>query len=604
MYRLTKPVQVDGAHPWGKNIGDKDTVTETLPAGTLYIPTSQTMKHWINATLEENPYIPYPYYYDVVDWAFSQLGDAAGNGQLQAALPAGASMEEVGPEGPGLGRVEGFADPVYVFATDSAEALGLTTELLAKGATVYRSGTAFERQGVSFPTGTAMVDASSLGGIDLQALAEKRETTLYGLSGYPTAHYALPKPKIAVYAGTTAPTNLLFPGTGNGHCTSSSFCEMLFTLAKEDGIPVNAISGLIRPITTEQISAGQLTTANYTALVSANTEIPATGTPTPAAEAVQKFINEGGNYVGYGSNAATSLRNAGVSKLNTVSTSGWNAHCPDNTNPAAAGKLTTPGTTFSAEFNTADPVAWGFDEGGYIYRDSSSTSTDPVFDGTTLAGEGAIPAATAAASYASSLQAYGYQCNGLDAGHLPGRPYIIDQPFGAGHATVIGSDPYFRAWNSGAQRLVMNAILYPTGTAIPASVAPASRVTTKLAAKPVADAKLPSVASRPVISNPTPNADVVVTVKKSKVPTLKRIVAKAKLPGKVAKRVRWVAAGKGKASLVIVGAAAFSRHEAGDPSTKGAELWIYNDLELRPTWAWRVIKGITGARLHTYEHRI
>jgi hypothetical protein len=603
VYRLTQAVQVAGAHPWGANIGAKLTRPETLPAGTLYIPTSQTMKHWIDATLEENPYIPYPYYYDVVDWAFSQLSDAAGNGQLQSPLPAGTPMEEVGAEGPDLGGVQGFADPVYAFATDSAEGLGLVTELLAKGATVYRSDSAFERDGVAFPTGTAFVDSSSLGGLDLAAMAEGRETPVYGLPGYPTAHYQLPKPNIALYAGATVPTNLIFPGTGNGHCTNSSYCEMLFTLAKQDGIPVSAIAGMIRPITTEQLSSGVLTKANFSALVSANTEIPATGAPTPAAEALQKFVNEGGNYVGYGEKAVVSLRNAGISKLNTAATTTWNAHCPDNTDPAAAGKLTTPGTTFSAEFDTDDPVAWGFDEGGYIFRDSSSTATDPVFDEATLGGEGAIQPANAAVSYASSLQAYGYQCNGLEPGHLPGRPYVVDQPFGSGHATVIGSDPYFRAWNSGAQRLVMNAILYPSGAAIPAS-AEVGTHSVKLAADSLPSGKLASIAPRPAISNPTPNADVVVTVKKSKLATLKRIVGKAALPGKVARRVHWVKAGKGKVSLRIVGASTFSRRDPGDPSTKGAELWIYNDLELRPDWAWRIIKGIVGARLHTYEHQI
>jgi Zinc carboxypeptidase len=602
VYRLTKDVTVTGAHDWGKNVKSTDTTSETLPAGTLYIPDSQTMKHWINATLEENPYIPYPYYYDVVDWAFSQLGDAAGNGQLQAPLPAGATMEEIGPEGPGLGKIEGFADPVYTFSTDSTEALGLVTELLAKGTTVYRSGEAFEADGVEFPTGAAFVDSATLGGIDLASLAAGRETPIYGLPGYPVAHYALPKPKIAIYAGTTVPTNLLFPGTGNGHCTSTAFCEALFTLAKQDGIPVNGPNGVIRPITTAEISSGLLTKANFTAIVAPGNEIPATGTPTPAAEAVQKFINEGGNYVGYGSAAATTLRSAAVSKLNTASTTSWNLHCPDNTNPTAAGKLTTPGTTFSAEFDTADPVAWGFDEGGYIYRDASSTSTDPVFDPATLAGEGAIPAATAAASYATSLQAYGYSCDALEEGHLPGRPYVVDQPFGAGHATVLGSDPYFRAWNSGAQRLVINAILYPTLTSIPATAA-VGTMNAKLASAAVPSADLGEVESRPALSNPDPNTDVVVTVKKSAESTLKRIVGKAKLPRKVAKRVRWVKEGK-KVSLRIVGASAFSRDEPGDPDTKGEELWVYNDLELRPTWAWRIIHGIVGKRLHTYEHRI
>jgi hypothetical protein len=618
VYRLSQPVTVSGAHDWGKNVSDKTTKTETLPAGTLYIPDSQTMKHWINATLEENPYIPYPYYYDVVDWAFSQLSDAAGNGQLQAPMPAGTPMEEVGPEGPGLGKVEGFADPVYAFSTDSTEALGLVTELVAEGATVYRSAAAFEADGVKFPTGAAFVDSSSLGGLELESMAAGRETPVYGLPGYPTAHYAVPQPKIAIYAGASVPTNLLFPGGGNGHCTSTAFCEALFTLAKEDGIPVNAVNGMIRPITTAEIIAGGLvtvkenatthekvTTPNFTALLSPGTEIAAGTAPNPA-EKLQEFVNAGGNFVTYGKNGATGMRNAAITKLNTATTtgSGWETNCPNDNDPAKmTDKLTTPGTTFSAEFDTDDPVAWGFDEGGYIYRDSSSTTTDPIFEGSTLAGEGAIPTAIAAVSYANSLQAYGYQCLGLEPGHLPGRPYVVDQAFGTGHATVIGSDPFFRAWNSGAQRLVLNAILYPHGAAIPAS-APVGTSTMRVAAKPIATSKLGKVESRPAVSNPTPNADVVVTVKAANVPTLKRIVRKAELPRRVAKRVHWVKEGKGKESLRIVGASRFSRDEPGDPSTKGDELWIYNDLELRPTWAWRIIHGIVGARLHTYEHQI
>ena len=59
---------------------------------------------------------------------------------------------------------------------------------------------------VHFPTGTALVDASSLGGLNLATLAEGRETPVYGLSGYPKAHYQLPTPKIALYAGSSVPS--------------------------------------------------------------------------------------------------------------------------------------------------------------------------------------------------------------------------------------------------------------------------------------------------------------------------------------------------------------------------------------------------------------
>jgi len=610
VYQLSAPVTVSGAHDWGTGEARSATKTETLPAGTLWIPTSQTMKHWIDATLEEDPYIPYAYYYDVVDWAFSQLGDFAGNGQLQSALPAGTAMTEVTE--PALGGVEESGSPVYAFATDSTEGLGLVTELLAKGATVYRGKTAFNWAGTSFPTGTALVSGASLtaNAIDLEALAKLRETPVLGLTSYPPIErFKMVKPKIAVYTGaTTVPTNPLYPGTGSGHCTSSSFCEMLFTLAEEDGIPLS----LLTPMTTAEISEGVLMSGGYTALVSINSALATTGTPTPPATALQTFVNEGGRYIAYGANAATSMRNAGISKLNVSATTTWNAHCPDSTNPAETGSLRTPGTTFSADFDTSDPVAWGFDEGGYIYRDSSSSSTDPVFDPATLTGEGVILNATAAVSYGD--HAYGYQCNALGEGHLPGRPYVVDQPFGAGHAVVIGSDPFFRAWNAGAQRLVLNGILYPSGAAVSTSLnrvvlarktTAAGTATVTAAAKPLPKKALPTVKSRRVKIGHDPLEDALITVKVSKLGALKKVIAAAKLPAQVSHHLKWEKGpGRGQASVRIVGASAFARDEPGDPSTKGTQLWIYNDLELRPTWAWRVIHGLVAKNLRTYTHRI
>ena len=81
--------------------------------------------------------------------------------------------------------------------------------------------------------------------------------------------------------------------------------------------------------------------------------------------------------------AVTSARNAGLTTLNTSATNvaPFTTHCDDNTDPAAAGSLTTVGTAFTATFNVTSPLAWGFDEGGYIYRDASTNS---VFDGATL----------------------------------------------------------------------------------------------------------------------------------------------------------------------------------------------------------------------------
>jgi hypothetical protein len=206
---------------------------------------------------------------------------------------------------------------------------------------------------------------------------------------------------------------------------------------------------------------------------------------------VQSFINSGGTYVGTSSGGATSARNAGVTTVNTNTISG----------------ISTPGSTFDATWNTADPAAWGMDAGGWIYRESSN---DPNFDPTTLGGDGgAIPAATAVATYAPAGDCggpsgfgncYGYEIKAN--ANLPGRPAVIDQPFGAGHAIMLGFDPWYRAWTTEEERLVLNAILYPAGTVIPASTASSEsagvQVHEQAAAQPVPAASRPTVASRPV----------------------------------------------------------------------------------------------------------
>jgi hypothetical protein len=247
--------------------------------------------------------------------------------------------------------------------------------------------------------------------------------------------------------------------------------------------------------------------------------------------------------------------------LTTLNSSATNVapfttHCADNADPAAAGSLTTPGTAFSATFDVSNPVAWGFDEGGYIYRDGSTNS---VFDGNTLG------TATAAVSYADPLVAFGYQCNATVAGALPGRPYAVDQPFGAGHATMFGSDVFFRGWTAGAQRLVMNAVLYPAG----GPVTPLTKA--QLARRPVR--------SRPVIESHDPRTDTTIVVRASDAAALRTIVARAKVP----RRVTYSRHGK-RVTLTIRGA--------------------FREPDLRPAWAWRIIEGMTRRKLTPIARRI
>ena len=65
------------------------TETMTLPAGTLYIPLNQGTKHWILSVLGENPFLPFPYFYDQVTWSYSLLRGFSGDGFLTQQMPSG-----------------------------------------------------------------------------------------------------------------------------------------------------------------------------------------------------------------------------------------------------------------------------------------------------------------------------------------------------------------------------------------------------------------------------------------------------------------------------------------------------------------------------------
>jgi len=311
------------------------------------------------------------------------------------------------------------------------------------------------------------------------------------------------------------------------------------------------------------------------------------GSPTSPAVALRKFVNRGGNFVTYGSNGLTSARNAGMTKLDTSPTDvpPWTSgHCANFATEHGPGALTSPGTSFSASFEIGDPLSWGFDQGGYIYRNSSSAFSNPVFDPSTVHGSGAIPDPIVAASYPKRLVAYGYTCNTLDPGELPGRPYAIDQPFGSGHNALLGSDVFFRGWEAGgAVRLVMNGILFPTGAAIAPSASGKAGGRTTAAHRPVPRRRLPAVRTRPAIHSHDIYRDVRLTVKRSQRAALARIVRRARPPRQARARLRYQRTGA-RVTLIIPNA--------------------YRESEERPLWQWRIIKGLVAHHIAPSERQI
>ena len=374
---------------------------------------------------------------------------------------------------------------MYAFNTDSMSGLAMVNQLLGQGASVARGASAFDTGGVHFATGAALVDGTSVSQATLNADSTQWGTPVYGLGSYPVSHFALTLPKIGVYTGgTTAPTNPAFHGTGDGQCTSTAYCEAMFDLTQKEGIPTAQIG----QITSTDLAAGVLVEPGLHDVHRPGLDdrrrgrghAPSRRSSTPAAR--------------------TSARTRAGRRARATP-----ASRPLNTNTVSG--INTPGSTFDATWNTSDPAAWGFDAGGWIYREASS---NPVFDPATLAGNGGtIPAATAVATYAPAGDCggpagfgncYGYEINAN--ANLPGRPAVVDQPFGAGHAIMLGFDAWYRAWTAQDERLVLNGVLYPKGSAIPPTTPLRELALVQDHAQSrsvaVAAASLPRVANRPV----------------------------------------------------------------------------------------------------------
>jgi zinc carboxypeptidase len=73
VFRLTAPIAVPDFTPYAGSAGSR-----VLPAGTYWIPMQQGQKHWIQSMLNEDTYVPFPYFYDVSGWSNPLLFNVAG----------------------------------------------------------------------------------------------------------------------------------------------------------------------------------------------------------------------------------------------------------------------------------------------------------------------------------------------------------------------------------------------------------------------------------------------------------------------------------------------------------------------------------------------
>ena len=550
VYRLDQPVTVDRRRRTSS--GPRGPKTDTLPAGTLFIPMAQPQKHWIQAILGEDPFIPFPYFYDVVTWSYSLMRGMAGNGIVTKNLPSGTAMTKIERSAGADGARRRRARCTRSTRT-RCRASAWRSTWRAPGATVYRAdrGVRLRRPPLRhgrrhWSTGTSLAGSAR----QLRQGARPRHAGLRPAAlRRPRARRSRSRRSRCGPVGQT-----IVPNPENGtHCTSASdYCWARFTLEQKDRIPRAQLVGL----TTTQITNGELTN-------------PATATPRSSSRSstrwrrrnaiapiVQQFVNNGGRFLSYYTGGTTSARNIGLTALNTQTLS-----------PA----ITTPGSTYDGTFDTTNPVAWGFDKGGFIYRDASGNA---VYNPATLAGRRLDSGGLGADPLQGRRQVLRLrgQLASAPASSTAVRRSSISRS-APGRAFLFASDPFFRAWHESVERQALNALIYPLGATSagghgrephrrrsrpprprprrgPSTWRPAA------VAAPLAAKALPAIKSRPLATTTCrPTSDIRITVTRLDASALRKAVSQGEAPEEAAQadRVHYRAR-TGKFTLVIRGA--------------------------------------------------
>ncbi|MGI8574324.1 MAG: hypothetical protein ACR2MA_03060 [Egibacteraceae bacterium] len=96
---MREPLRVSDYRAYGRP--PTDTV---LPVGTYWVSMDQGQKHWVQAMLNEDTYVPFPYFYDVTAWSgpllFNVDGGASGEQLRPVAVRAPVQPPAVAPTPP------------------------------------------------------------------------------------------------------------------------------------------------------------------------------------------------------------------------------------------------------------------------------------------------------------------------------------------------------------------------------------------------------------------------------------------------------------------------------------------------------------------------
>ncbi|MER7891604.1 M14 family zinc carboxypeptidase [Micromonospora sp. NPDC094482] len=318
VYEVTRPTRV----PTARVFGGRSATNVTVPKGAYWIPMDQPQKHWIQAIMGEDPYTPFPYFYDVSSWS----------NPLLMGVPTIYTGDDVRPKAQLVREISGGRTSAawpwgsYGYRLDSAAAAEFTFQLLGRGVPLVRD----------LETSVVRLAATRLTRT-VDDLAESLGVTL--TPGGPATGTRLELPDVGLFQGAGIST------------TSGSHGEARYVLGERWGLDLT-------PVTTADINDNTAAFTGRTVLLVPDGNNP-TGGLTAAGQAnLRAWIAQGHTYLGLRNEGTRLARAAGLTSTTEVAKpAGYQvlgSHLRvdvDRDSPVAAGR---PAEDF--EFNNSDPI--------------------------------------------------------------------------------------------------------------------------------------------------------------------------------------------------------------------------------------------------------
>ncbi|MEU8110931.1 M14 family zinc carboxypeptidase [Micromonospora sp. NPDC048947] len=318
VYEVQKATRV----PTARVFGGRSATNVTVPAGAYWIPMDQPQKHWIQAIMGEDPYVPFPYFYDVSSWSNPLLMGINTIYTGDTVRPRAELVRKVS------GGRTGAAWPwgSYTYPLDSAAAAEFTFTLLGRGVPLVRD-LATSRVAIPAASANRSVDE----------LAESLGVSLTP-GGRPSGT-RLDLPDVGLFQGTGIST------------TSGSHGEARYVLGKRWGLD-------LKPVTTADINDNTEAFTGRTVLLVPDGN-SATGGLTATGQAnLRDWIGQGHTYLGLRNEGTRVARAAGLTstteKTKPADYLVIGSHLRvdvDQDSPVALGR---PAEDF--EFNNSDPI--------------------------------------------------------------------------------------------------------------------------------------------------------------------------------------------------------------------------------------------------------